>query len=677
MIGKPLATFLSFLTLFLDVYSQDEVGKDSLLLNLEEVEVSGTAVRSRVQPFNKGRISWDLKDINTLPQILGQSDPVRYSQTLPGISTNNEYDGGLHIYGCDNTHNQIGIEGVPLYNVSHLLGFFSIFNTSHFPDFSIDKTAVNAGFPNRLGGAVSMNLPKEIPDSVNGDISLGMISSQGTLDIPLGRNNMVSLSARLCYVNLLYSRALKIDDSRLKYSFGDINALWLHKFGEGNTLTVSFFGGRDYAEMQESNFLSSAGLKWSNLMMLAKWERRMGNGAMMKHVIYYTGYENRFGLDQESIEFKLPSKISDIACKGEIKRRNFDLGWEAVLHRITPQSPRVEGSYNTVNDQESQILATQEYSLYADSRFPLSEDVVVSAGLRGSLYVDNDKKSYFAIDPSVALSVYKSRWDFSAALSVRHQYVYQTGFSSMGLPTEFWMTCNNRYKPQKGLNLIATLGYKINGNLRASAEMYYKHLKNLVEYNGNILDFVQTDYDIDNHLYQGKGRNYGINLMLTASAGKFSGWLSYNLGRALRTFHDKGLDGEFPANHERISEMNIVGTFELDRHWSFGATYVLASGTPFTAPEHFYVFSGNIIAQYGEHNACRLSPYSRLDLSANYKFMISQKYESGLNLSVYNVLAKSNELFWQMRVRNGDELAYRPMSFVVNIMPSVSYYIKF
>ena len=410
---------------------------------------------------------------------------------------------------------------------------------------------------------------------------------------------------------------------------------------------------------------------------MSRWDHSFGNSWKMSNTIYYTGYKNKFKLNQESIEFNLPSKINDVGYKGHVKQRNLDIGLEAAMHKIIPQSPNLRGAYNSSNNYNKQILATQEYSLYADYRYPLTDDVVISAGLRNSLYVDNEHELYYGIDPSVSMSVNKNKWDFSATLSTRHQYIYQTGFSSMGFPTEFWMTCDEKNKPQKSENVVVTFGYKIKQGMRVSAEVYYKKMKNLIEYNGNILDFIQTDYNLNNHLYQGDGRNYGVNIMLSASVGDFCGWLSYNLGRALRTFDDKGLVGEYPANHERISELNIVGTYDINKHWNIGATYVFATGTPFTAPEHFYLFSGNIIAQYGEHNACRLTPYSRLDMSINYKFNISRLKESGLNLSVYNILSRSNQLYWQWKISEGKELIYRPVSFIVNVLPSISYYIKF
>ena len=647
--------------------------EDTLSYYLKEIEVGEKL--TQVKALNKGRILWNLEKINELPQILGQADPIRYTQTLPGVQTNNEYDSGLHIYGCDNTHNLIGIDGVPLYNVNHLLGFFSIFNTSHFPSFTINKSAFNAEFPNRLGGLISMDLPKEIPDSINGDFSLGMISSQATIQIPIGKRNMISVSARTCYVNLLYGNALKIDNSQFKYSFGDINATWLYKHDKKNTFTLSFFRGQDDAEMNEYNYLANMNLKWNNLMFSAKWEHMLQNTTKTNHSIYYTGYNNNFRLNQETINVNLPSSISDIAYLGKFQKRDFIIGVNAILHRISPQAPEISGAYNTHNKPEK--YNTQEYSLHLDKLFSLPNDIAINTGLRSSLYIDDNNNTHFAIDPSFSLSMNKSKWNFSTTLSTRHQYIYQTGFSSMGFPTEFWMTCNNKYKPQKGTNLVSTFTYRFTPELHLSTEIYYKFLQNLIEYNSNILDFIQTEYTLDNYLFQGSGRNFGINLMLSFSAKKASGWLSYNIGRALRKFNDRGLNGVFPANHERISELNIVGKYDINKYWSLGTTYVFATGTPFTAPEYFYIMAGHLMTQYGEHNACRLSPYSRLDISINYKFKTAYFKESGLNLSIYNVLFKSNELFWRWKITDGKEFEYSPTSFTFKIIPSLSYYIKF
>jgi hypothetical protein len=169
--------------------------------------------------------------------------------------------------------------------------------------------------------------------------------------------------------------------------------------------------------------------------------------------------------------------------------------------------------------------------------------------------------------------------------------------------------------------------------------------------------------------------NYGMNIMLQKQSGSFTGWVSYSLGRALRTFDNPDYPSVYPASHERIHELNAIGSYEYSR-WMFSGSFVCASGTPFTAPESFYIASGNLMTKYGEYNSSRLRPYIRLDLSVNFRFRKDERQENGINLSIYNVLARKNEAMWRLDVGNGT-FSYRPMTFFMRGMPSVSYYHKF
>jgi hypothetical protein len=303
---------------------------------------------------------------------------------------------------------------------------------------------------------------------------------------------------------------------------------------------------------------------------------------------------------------------------------------------------------------------------------------LLDAGVRASLYAGKSMQTRYSADPSIALRWSHRTWDLTLSASSRHQYIFQTGFSSMGLPTEFWMTTNDRQRPQSGQSLSLSYGQSLGRDVfRLSAEAYYRRLWRQVEYEGTVYDFLNTEYLLDNQLLEGSGRCYGVNLMIAKVKGRLTGWVSYNVGRALRRFNDVRLEGSYPANHERIHEMNAVMTLRLGRRWSVGATGIVASGTPFTAPEYFYLYSGNILSQYGEHNACRLGSYIRLDLSVNYQFRSRKMKEHGLNLSVYNALARENEIFYAWKVHHSGEFHYRPVSFLAKVMPSVSYYFKF
>ena len=655
-----------------------DVRKDSLSHQIPEVEVKSQRAASMLKERGRGRLTWDMDMMNDMPKILGNADPMHYTQMLPGVQTNNEYDSGLHIYGCDNTHNMVSIGGVPIYNASHLLGLFSIFNASHYPTMYMEKTGVDASFPNRLGGMVSMTLPGTLADSVSGACAIGLMSSQGTIKLPIGKKSQLTLSARGCYLNWLYGYALKTDESQLGYTFWDWNATWMYRPDDANTFWVDTYWGGDRANMDERDYQAQMRLKWGNRMMSTHWEHKFDGGGAMKHCLFYTGYECRFQLEQPQLQLRLPSSIDDIGYQGSVKRDGWQAGVTAQWHRIKPQTLILRGAYGSARRHDEIVQQTQEYAAYVSKMVPLGRNVVLDAGLRASLYVDDSKKTYRALDPSVSVLFSQKTWETGLTVSRRHQYIFQTGFSSKGLPTEFWASTDGVNRPQSGLNISGTWARSLfDGRLRLSAEVYLKYLDHQVEYNGSMLNLLMTDYRLDEQLLRGKGRNYGVNLMLAKTAGWLTGWIGYNVGRAERKFDHENLTDWYAANHERIHELNAVAHAHIRKRWMLGATYVYASGTPYTAPEYVYLYSSYLISMYSPHNAYRLKPYSRLDISANYCLRKTQRWESGLNLSVYNVLGRKNELFYTWHTSGEDGFYFGPVSFVLRMMPSISYYAKF
>lgn len=258
---------------------------DSTHHELPTVVVDGLGGSAPVRTLNRGRVVWHMSALNRLPQIMGNSDPLRYAQTLPGIQTNNEYDSGLHIYGCDNSHNILTIADVPIYNANHLLGLFSTFNPSHYQQMSINKCATDASFSNRLGGQIELSLEQTPVDTVGGEFTIGLISSQGTIRIPIGHNSSLTLSGRLSYLNLLYGYALKNDGMRLHYSFADGNATWLWNPDSCNKVWVDAYWGATEPKCVKTDIL----LKWacSGAML---WYLRTGTTSLMPLHAYATPF---------------------------------------------------------------------------------------------------------------------------------------------------------------------------------------------------------------------------------------------------------------------------------------------------------------------------------------------------------------------------------------------------
>lgn len=655
---------------------------------LQAVEIRGKRLRSQLREIEgTSIISMSLMD--EMPHILGNADPLHYAQLLPGVQTNSEYDAGLHIQGCDNSHNYVSLGGAPVYNAAHLLGFFSIFNAGHFSEMSLQKSPVSASFPNRLGGRVDMLTPTWLAaedslsvGTVHGELSVGPMSSQGTLRLPISKRSLLLLSARAAYLNLLYSKWLEVDGDEVKYNFSDYNLSYITQLDDANVLKIEGYWGYDNMKIGQASYGLQGKLKWNNTMAALHWYSRSKHGEnerrknwQMEQMVYYSRYANRLNLNEYSFQVGMRSFIFDLGYKGNFSWGRWRMGAEVVRHQLLPQDIGISGNLANYQTDTQHQLAT-EASAYLQYCQPLGENLLMELGARVSGY--HCQKSFYRVMPHL-----KFNYDLSQSaklnlnLGIRNQYLFQTGFSSSGLPTEFWFAADQNHRPQYAYH-AALQGefWFAEKEYRLSVETYYKWLMNQIENNSNMFDILFSSYSFDGSLLHGKGYNYGLNLLLEKRRGKLTGWLSGSLGRAMRKFDGEQYQEWYPAGHERIYELNAVATYRINRRVSLGSTYVLASGTPYTKVNYAYLMSGNLVTEYGPHNGDRVKPYMRLDLSVSYDFATKGKVRSGINFSLYNVTMHGNDLFYRIKVYD-NHVRYNAFKFLMPIMPSVNYYCKF
>ena len=655
---------------------------------LQAVEIRGKRLRSQLREIEgTSIISMSLMD--EMPHILGNADPLHYAQLLPGVQTNSEYDAGLHIQGCDNSHNYVSLGGAPVYNAAHLLGFFSIFNAGHFTEMSLQKSPVSASFPNRLGGRVDMLTPTWLAaedsllvGAVHGELSVGPMSSQGTLRLPVGKRSLLLLSARAAYLNLLYSKWLEVDGDEVKYDFSDYNLSYITQLDDANVLKFEGYWGYDNMKIGQASHGLQGKLKWNNTMAALHWYSRSKDGLeerkkdwSMEQMVYYSRYANRLNVNEYSFQVGMRSFIFDLGYKGNFSCGRWSVGAEVIRHQLLPQDVGITG--NLANYQtDAQHQQATETSAYLQYCLPLGEKLLMEMGARVSGY--HCQKSFYRVMPHL-----KFNYDLSQSaklnlnLGIRNQYLFQTGFSSAGLPTEFWFAADQNHRPQYAYH-AALQGefWFAEKEYRLSVETYYKWLMNQIENNSNMFDILFSSYSFDGSLLHGKGYNYGLNLLLEKRRGKLTGWLSGSLGRAMRKFDGEQYQEWYPAGHERIYELNAVATYRINRRVSLGSTYVLASGTPYTKVNYAYLISGNLVTEYGPHNGDRVKPYMRLDLSVSYDFATKGKVRSGINFSLYNVTMHGNDLFYRIKVYD-NHVRYNGFKFLMPIMPSLNYYCKF
>ena len=297
-------------------------------------------------------------------------------------------------------------------------------------------------------------------------------------------------------------------------------------------------------------------------------------------------------------------------------------------------------------------------------------------------YLSPERQSFAFAAPAagVELNLYRA-----GKLSLRggaaRQHLFQTGITSLGFPVEFWFLAGREAAPQS--SAYVSLAYKVqtpHEGYSLSAEVYAKRLWNQIEYMGTLLDFLSASYRLSDMIVPADGYNYGITLLLHKQTGHLTGWVGYTLGRSLR---HTAKDGLFPSGHERIHELNVAATYSA-RRWDAGGTFIAATGTPLTAPESVYLNGGQIICQFGPHNAARLAPYIRLDVSFSWYFRKDERIRHGVCVSLYNALGRENEIAYKLFFRtaedSGDEekaVAYIPFSMGLRFMPSVGWFYRF
>ena len=644
---------------------------DSLHLHLDSATFVSEKRSSMLRTSTAKLTQIDIGLMQSMPKILGNTDPMHFVRLLPGVQTSTEFDSGVYVCGCDDAHNEVSVSGVPLFGVNHMLGFFSVFNTEHYGKMTFSQSSSSS----MLGGTLRMELPDTLSKRVSGSVSVGIMSSQGSVGVRFGEKSHLRVSARQSYMNLLYKRWLRLNDSQVKYGFGDYNLTYLLQASDKDKVWVDGYWGMDRASMDENTYDIGISLNWGNYLAAIHWAHE--GEVRHKHSLSSSGYKSVCDITQGIAQVGLQSYINAAGYKGDFDWKGFFGKAGLMYYRAMPQFPVIDGMFDTT-PSEKEIQNAVEGTLTIGYEKDFADRWNLMAAVKSIAFFNPEYDPTYGVTPDFALSYDAYHLGkYSLAYGWQHQNLFQTGFSNVGLPMEFWFLAGKHSFPQYSQNVSFSYDLDFCRDMFSlSLNLYYKWMYNQIEYNGDIFDFFLTEYDLDKNLLKGRGWNYGANIMLHKQSGSLTGWVSYSWGRALRRFNNPEYTGVYPANHERIHEFNAVCSYKY-RSWDFAGTFICASGRPFTAPESYYLSSGKIIMSYGEHNACRMRPYIRMDVSVTYALNKNEKYENGLNFSIYNVLARRNDVLYKLNINDSNQFAYTPLSFMLRVVPSISYYHKF
>jgi hypothetical protein len=671
---------------------------------LNEVVIKAEKANDNIEKPLMGVEKISMAEVKSLPMLFGERDVVKAIQLLPGVKSAGEGNAGFYVRGGAADQNLILLDEAPVYNASHLLGFFSTFNA----DAIKDATLYKGGMPAQYGGRLSSVLDIKMNDGNNQDYEvsggIGLISSKLNIEGPIQKGKSSFLvTARRTYADL-FLKALP--DSNLNSSslyFYDINAKLNYQINEKNRLYASGYFGRDVLGFGGGSF----GVDWGNATGTLRWNHIFSGRLFSNTSLIYSTYDNNIGIKSGANDFKIKSRIEDYNLKQDFQwfpnnRNTIKYGFQVIRHTITPSSIDASET-SSLNPMDAQKRYGLESAAFISHEWQINDRFNLNYGLRlsdfavlgkGDFYTydkegntlstttyDNGEvvKNYIVPEPRLALSYKLSDiQSLKFGYARNAQYLHLLSNSTSSNPTDLWMPTTNNVKPE--ISDQVSVGYFRNfgaeSQFEFSAETYYKYMQNQIDYRNGAQ--VQGNPNPEADLLYGDGRAYGLELLLKKRTGRFTGWLGYTLARTERKIPGINNGEYYAAKQDRTHDISLVAMYQLSPRWNLSANWIYYTGNAITFPSGKYEVNGTTTFLYTERNGYRMPDYHRLDLGATFLAKKTKRFQSEWAFSVYNVYNRLNAYtisFRDSEDKPGTTEAVKTSLF--GIIPSVSWNFKF
>lgn len=672
-------------------------------IELKEVTVTGSHKEIGVKGSQMSAIDIPISMIKSVPTLFGEADIIKALQLLPGVQAGTEGSAGFYVRGGGPDENLILLDGVPVYNVNHMGGFFSVFN----PDAIKNVTLYKGSFPARFGGRLSSVVDIRMNDgnnkAIHGNVTVGVISSKFNIEGPLfSEKTTFNISARRTYLDVLMQPIIKLaayengnsenQDVNMSagYYFYDLNAKISHKFSDKDRLYLSAYMGDDaiYANMRQKyedyqNSTQEGRFKlnwdWGNIITALRWNHIINNKLFMNATATYTRY--RFNMDIGTIlneTIKNPasktsfsttlgyrSGIQDFGPKVDFDyspNPNHDIKFGGSYTNHTFRPGVSVAQYKFENDTSVQKMDTtignqnvlsHETALYFEDNINIGSFVKANIGLHYSTFFVQ-QEFYHSLQPRLGVRVLLTdKLSLKAGYASMSQYIHLLSNNTISLPTDLWVPVTKRIEPMKSHQYSAGAFYNLLNILDLSLEGYYKSMNNLIEYKDGAT-FLGVDTGWEDKVSMGRGWAYGLEFLAQKSIGKTTGWIGYTWSKTERLFDREGQElnnGEvFPAKYDRRHDFSLVVSHKFSERIDVSGTWVYSTGNAGTIglqnyyaypmPGNNFFYNGSI-PYINKRNNYRLPDYHRLDLGINFH----KQKKHGIrtwNFSVYNAYNQMN-----------------------------------
>ena len=693
-------------TITLDKSIKSNFSLGEKVTELDEVLVTSERRNDNVTKNQMGVEKLNIQEIKGIPTFFGERDILKTIQLLPGIKSAGEGNSGFYVRGGTTDQNLILLDEATVYNASHLLGFFSVFNSDAIKDVTVYKGSIPAEYGGRLSSVLDVNMKdgNSKDYSVNGGI--GLISSRLTVEGPIVKDKgSFMISGRRTYADIVMHAMANVNilkDSTLKTAqlyFYDLNAKANYRFGNKDRVYISGYFGKDVLGI--TNF----GFNWGNSTATMRWNHLFTDQLFSNTSFVFNDFNYTLNNGSTRNPINIISKIRDYTLKQDYQyipntNSQYKFGFISAFHNMVPGT--IINTDSNTNRQSLPIKNSIENAIYFSHDYKFTSNLSINYGVRLSEftllgpapfniyaeynYIDsvkpiigttNKTKSFWEPEPRFSVSfMLNSESSIKAAYARNVQYLHLLSNSTSGSPLDMWIPSSHNTVPETSDQI--SLGYFRNfddNNYEFSAEIYYKDLNHQVDYiNGAQLTFNANP---ESQLTYGKGRAYGLELFVKKKYGRFNGWIGYTLARSERNIPGVNNSQWYPAKQDRTHDLSIVGMYELSKKWSVSATWVYYTGNAVTFPTSAYFIDNRLTFGYTGRNGNRMPAYHRLDLGATCQLRKRGRYESDLTFSIYNAYAHDNAYSITFRQNDITKQIETVQTTLFKIIPSITYNFKF
>ena len=670
--------------------------------SMEQVVISARASARSLRSPQMGMERITTREIRNIPLLLGERDVLKAIQLLPGIKSAGDGASGFYVRGGAADQNLILLDGAPVYNASHLLGFFSTFNSDAIKDVTIYK----GGMPAQYGGRLSSVLDIKMNDGNNRQLTasggIGIISSRLNIEGPIQKDKSSFLVAgRRTYADLFLKLSKDSTINRNRLYFYDLNMKLNLHLGKKDQLFLSGYFGRDVMGLRDL-----FGLKWGNGTGTIRWNHVYSPKLFSNTSLLFSNYDYQISTKTESDDFTIFSQIRDWNLKQDFQwyldpRNTIVFGLNSIYHTIRPGEVTAS-KLSGIGDAQLQKRFAWENAAFISNNWKTFNKLTISYGLRltsfsalgeGDFYTidKNGKvsdtisynkgefvKTYFNPEPRVSASYQLNSISSVKASYVRNvQNLHLLSNSTTISPTDKWIASSNVIRPE--ISDQYSIGYYkdlADRKYELTVEAYYKNMQNQIDYRSGAN--IYTNDAVESQLLFGKGRAYGIEAHLKKRKGNLTGWISYTLSKTERKIEGINENKWYNARQDRTHDLAIVGSYQINKKWTVSANWVYYTGDAVTFPSGKYIIDDQVVFYYTERNGYRMPSYHRLDLGASLQLKKKGRYSSELNFSLYNAYGRENAYSIAFRKSAKDpEKTEAVQTTLFRLIPSISYNFKF